>query len=455
MIEKMIFKGLLNCEDYARAIMPYLNEKFFSPDNKKMFNLYREYFFEYNKIPTYEILSVEINNKLKNIKQSELDNIVENLEYCLENKEELIDVAWLFKTTEEHAKAKLLENAIVKTIRLNEGDDADKEGEILSLFEEVTNLSFDDSIGMSLFDDAEARYLMYMQAEDILPFKMNNLNELFGGGGRRKSLACLVGRTNIGKSLHLCHYAADFVRMGYNVVYFSGEMSEKMTYERIDANLCNIPVSDFSNQTLDKEKYINSLNENKKTNGNLIVKEFPTKSCHVGHLKKVLQELKQKRKFKADIVIIDYLNLFLPQRKATGSDYSDVKTVAEELRGMCSEENVFGLTATQLNRSGSKNQESANETDVSDSYGISMTMDVIVGIYDNEDLVEQSIQGLSLWKTRFSKKGANTRAFVHVDWEYMRLREYSELTEAINATPVRSESVKKLTEKFDNDVNWG
>ena len=453
----MIFKGLLQYESYARDVMPYLEDRFFSSENKRLFKVYSDYFFEYNKIPSLDTLSVEVNN-IKNIKENELNSIVDILEYSIETKDDFIDEEWLFKKTEEHAKAKLLENAILKTIQLNDKDEPNKESQILSFYEEITNLSFDNSVGMDFFDDAKRRYEMYMNGEDIIPFKMDILNDLFGGGGRRKSLACFVGRTNIGKSLHLCHYAADFLRMGYNVLYISGEMSEKMTFERVDSNMTDIPTSDFTNQTLDMEKYLNAINENKKYKGTIKVKEFPTKTAHAGHIKKVIKELKQKQKFIPDVIIIDYLNLFLPQRKtSSGNDYSEVKAVAEELRGLCVEENVFGITATQLNRSGSKNQEHADETDVSDSYGISMTMDVIVGIWDNEDMIEQFMQGLSLWKTRFSRKGSKGQAFVNVEWDYMRLREINELTETLNEPIIRSESVQKMANraKVDNDIKWG
>ena len=323
------------------------------------------------------------------------------------------------------------------------------------LYKHAKPAKYNLSCIMDLLDEIDE---MYMNGEDIIPFKMDILNDLFGGGGRRKSLACFVGRTNIGKSLHLCHYAADFLRMGYNVLYISGEMSEKMTFERVDSNMTDIPTSDFTNQTLDMEKYLNAINENKKYKGTIKVKEFPTKTAHAGHIKKVIKELKQKQKFIPDVIIIDYLNLFLPQRKtSSGNDYSEVKAVAEELRGLCVEENVFGITATQLNRSGSKNQEHADETDVSDSYGISMTMDVIVGIWDNEDMIEQFMQGLSLWKTRFSRKGSKGQAFVNVEWDYMRLREINELTETLNEPIIRSESVQKMANraKVDNDIKWG
>lgn len=443
LIENMIFKGLLRYEDYARKVLPFLETRYFSTNaNRKLFDIYQTYFNKHNDIPTIEILAAEI-NEIRDVSDDDIVAIGDVLSYVIETKDDIINDKWLFEKTEEHARAVLLEKAILKTIKLNEDNDAtNKEGQILALYEEVSALSFDSSVGMALYDDAERRFEEYMKPEDILPFKLNIFNNLFGGGGRRKTLACLVGKTNIGKSLHLCHHAADFVRCGYNVVYFSGEMSERMTYERIDSNLTNIPIENFRDQKLDKEKYINALLENKKTNGNLVVKEFPTKGASVAHMSNVLRELRQKRKFKADIVIIDYLNLFNSKKKIGGDNlYSEIKTVSEEIRGMCVEENVFGLTATQLNRSGSKNQDSADETSVSDSYGISMTMDVLIGIFDTPELIEQNLQGLSLWKTRFSKKTDIASAFVKVDWDHMRLYEQTELTEAING---RSNSANEL-----------
>lgn len=455
MVEMAIIKSLLFHEDYARKVMPYLEKRFFmSESSVLLFDVYKKYFDSYNKIPSLEVLAIEINN-LKSIKDDVVAEIGEVLDYVIENKDEIVDIDWLFHKTEEHAKSVLLDKAITKTIQISDKATKNVEQEILALYEEISELNFDNSVGLALFDDVEKRYESYMQPEDILPFRLKILNSLFGGGGRRKTLACLVGKTNIGKSLHLCHHAADFVRNGYNVVYFSGEMSEKMTYERIDSNLTGISIEDFRDQKIDKKQYLDAIAKIKKTNGNLIVKEFPTASAHVGHMKKVLRELRQKRKFVADIVIIDYLNLFISQ-KANKSDnmYSSIKSVAEEIRGMCVEENVFCLTATQLNRGGSKNQDSADETDVSDSYGISMTADIMIGIFDTEEMIEQNIQGLNLWKTRFSKKSDVKTGYVNVDWEHMKLNEQSEVVNAING---RSDEVKEIVKQSNNvksDVEW-
>lgn len=460
MLEQIIFKGLLFHEDYAREVLPHLESKFFTQNHRRLFEIYQGYFLETNRLPTLEVIAVEL-NELKRILPDELDTISNTLAYAIENESKYLDEEWLYKKTEEHCQAMLMKNAILQTIKLEEKDAEDKNAQILALFEEVNALSFDTSVGMDFFDDAASRYELYMAAETLMPFRLNGVNELFGGGGRRKTLACLVGRTNIGKSLHLCHYAADFLRQGLNVLYVSGEMSEVMTYQRIDSNLMDIEVSQFADQTLDKERYFKALNELKQAeqNGNIVVKEFPTAAANVGHIKRVIKELKQKRRFKPDVVIIDYLNLFVPQRKVDGgNDYSKIKCVAEELRGLMVEENVFGLTATQLNRSGSKNQEHADETDVSDSYGISMTMDIIIGIFDNEEMIKQNIQGLSLWKTRFSKKSNVKTAWLNVEWDYMRLREHSELDktmeEAVEVIRPTRNAIPAMGNNTNN-VTWG
>ena len=160
--------------------------------------------------------------------------------------------------------------------------------------------------------------------------------------------------TGVGKSLFMCHVAASVLLQGRNVLYITLEMAEERIAERIDANLLNIPIQQLTE--LPKSMFESKVNSiAKKTQGTLIIKEYPTASAHSGHFKSLLNELALKKSFKPDIIFIDYLNICSSSRFKGGSNinsYTLVKSIAEELRGLAVEANVPIVSATQTTRSG-------------------------------------------------------------------------------------------------------
>ena len=167
--------------------------------------------------------------------------------------------------------------------------------------------------------------------------------------------------TNVGKSALMCFLAGELVRMGKNVLYISAEMSEEALYERNDANLLDVTTDQLKDPNLDKEWFLSSLKKLKSRGaGRYVAKEYPTSSAHAGHIKQLLKELRQKKKFKPDIIFLDYINIFTSSRYKTlngVNSYSYIKAIAEEMRGLAVEENLPIVTATQLNREGSNSSQ--------------------------------------------------------------------------------------------------
>lgn len=160
--------------------------------------------------------------------------------------------------------------------------------------------------------------------------------------------------TGVGKSLFMCHVAASHLVQGKNVLYITMEMAEERIAERIDANLLNLTMDEL--KVIDRDIYEGRIEKiAKKTQGKLIIKEYPTASAHAGHFRALLEELKLKREFKPDCIFIDYLNICASQRMKQGANvnsYTYVKAIAEELRGLAVEYNVPIVSATQTTRSG-------------------------------------------------------------------------------------------------------
>jgi hypothetical protein len=228
--------------------------------------------------------------------------------------------------------------------------------------------------------------------------------------------------TGVGKSLFMCHVAASVLLQGRNVLYITLEMAEERIAERIDANLLNIPIQDIVD--LPKQMFENKINNlAKKTQGTLIIKEYPTASAHSGHFKSLLNELALKKSFKPDIIFIDYLNICASSRFKGGNNvnsYTLVKSIAEELRGLAVEFNVPIVSATQTTRSGFGSSD-VELTDTSESFGLPATADLMFALISTEELEGLGQILVKQLKNRYAETDKYRRFVLGIDRSKMRL----------------------------------
>ena len=290
--------------------------------------------------------------------------------------------------------------------------------------QEALSVSFDPSVGHDFFEDADERYDSYIEKEDKIPFDLDMFNEITDGGLPDKSLNIVLAGTGVGKSLFMCHHAASVLAQGKNVLYVTLEMSEKKIAERIDANLLNIPVKELRSGDLPKMEYTNRMSKlNKKTNGKLIIKEYPTSTAHTGHFKGLIDELRIKKHFVPDILFIDYLNICASSRYKPGSrnnSYEIVKAIAEELRGLAVENSLPVVSATQTTRGGYDNTDLAL-TDTSESFGVPATADLLFGLVTSDELNQLNQFMVIQMKNRYNDPTINKRFMIGVDRTKMKL----------------------------------
>ena len=220
----------------------------------------------------------------------------------------------------------------------------------------------------------------------------------------------------------MCHHASAVLLEGKNVLYITLEMAEEKIAERIDANLLNVNIQEITD--LPKQIFESKVtNLAKKTQGSLIIKEYPTASAHSGHFKALLNELALKKSFKPDIIFIDYLNICASSRYRAGSNvnsYSYIKAIAEELRGLAVEANVPIFSATQTTRSGFASSD-VDLTDTSESFGLPATADLMFALISTEELEGLGQIMVKQLKNRYNDPTYNRRFVIGVDRTKMRL----------------------------------
>lgn len=429
-VENVILEGLLYDDEYTRKALPFLSEEYFDTRvDKVLFNEIKAFYEKHNKAPTKKILKLFLED-CKELKQGEYDDavgIVESLTEAESNK------VWLLDRTEKFCKDKSIYNAIMTSIGIMEGRNTKLDrGAIPSLLQDALSISFDKTVGHDYFDDADRRYDFYHLKEDRLPFDLKMFNKITKGGLPRKTLNCVVAGVNVGKSLFLCHSAAASLMQGNNVLYITMEMAEQRIAERIDCNLMNLNIDELIR--IKKEDFNSKIKDiQSKHHGRFVVKEFPTGGAHVGHFRTLLDELKTKKNFIPDIIIIDYLNICNSQRLKLGgafNSYTIIKSVAEELRGLAVEYDVPVLTATQFTRSGSTDTDS-DMTDIAESFGTAATMDFIFAIVRTEELDNMGQLMIKQLKSRYNDVNYYKRFVIGIDIAKFKLYDIDNPTDGL------------------------
>ena len=450
-IEQSIFKALLYSEEYVRRVLPYLDDSYFDGPHKTLFNVYKKLFDKYNSVPTFEALAISLQNE--KIGDTEFSDIAELVGECYKTKDDLPDTDWLVDETEQYCRDKKIYNAIYESINIIEGTNTklDKHA-IPELLDDALAISFDQSIGMEFFDDAERRYELYNDEDNRVKFPLEALNRLSNGGHKKKALSCILAGTNVGKSAMMCYLAGEFLKRGLNVLYISMEMAEELVMQRVEANLLGISTDEL--EKISKGKFIEGINKVKqKTHGKFFAKEYPTSSAHAGHFRHLIKELKQKKKFSPDFIFIDYVNICASSRYKSLSgvnSYTYVKAIAEELRGLAVEFDVPIMTATQINRTG-YNDNSPDMTSTSESFGLPATLDFFIAITQDEVLADNKQQMVHLLKTRWGNKSEARPELVSIDWNRMRYSDVGSTDEIVNKVGNKKPAKK---EKKVTDIEW-
>jgi replicative DNA helicase len=419
-IETKILSNLVYDEQYCRKVIPFIKTDYFSERKEAILSkIIVEFFTKYNKPLTKEILSIEVGNRtdINDKELAEINSYVDTMTH------EEVNESWMLEQTEKFCKDKAVYNAILHSIRIIDGGDkVNTKDSIPSILSDALAISFDNHVGHDYIEDSDARYDYYHRVEEKVPFDLDMFNKITKGGLSKKTLNIVLAGTGVGKSLFMCHVAAGVLTQGKNVLYITMEMAEERIAERIDANLLNLTMDEL--KVIDKDIFDNRIKKiSSKTQGKLIVKEYPTAGAHSGHFRALLEELKLKREFLPDIIFIDYLNICASQRMKQGgsiNSYTYIKSIAEELRGLAVEYNVPIVSATQTTRSGFTNSDPGLE-DTSESFGLPATADLMFALVSNEELEQLNQIIVKQLKNRYNDPSYYKRFVIGVDRAKMKL----------------------------------
>jgi replicative DNA helicase len=452
-LEVTILKNLIHNEDYSRKVIPFIQPEYFQERSEKVvFEETAKFIVKYGSAITLEALSIEIDDR-KDLSETEIKDL-RTLYDSLSDT--VVDKTWLLDVTEKWCRDRAIYLALMESIHIADGKDEKKNRDAIpSILSDALAVSFDNNIGHDYLANYSERYEYYHKKEEKIEFDLEYFNKITKGGLPPKTLNIALAGTGVGKSLFMCHQASSVLLQGRNVLYITLEMAEEKIAERIDANLLNVPIQQLTD--LPRAMFENKVtNIAKKTQGTLIIKEYPTASAHSGHFKALLTELALKKSFRPDIIFIDYLNICASSRhKANGSanSYSYIKSIAEELRGLAVEFNVPIVSATQTTRSGYGNSD-VELTDTSESFGLPATADLMFALISTEELEGLGQLMVKQLKNRYNDPTIHKRFIIGIDRAKMRLydceqKAQEDILDKGKEEEYNYEEDKPLTKKFE------
>jgi len=452
-IEITVLRNLIFNEDYTRKTLPFIKEIFFTKREEQiLFQEIDTFVQKYKNLPTQESILIELGNR-KDINEEE-HKIVKELVTSLSPED--VEQQWLLDTTEKFCKDRAVHNAVLDGIKILDGKDKKRTPEAIpTILSDALAVSFDNHIGHDYIEDAEARFKYYHTKEKKYQFDLSYFNRITKGGVPSKTLNIALAGTGVGKSLFMCHCASAYLAQGLNVLYITLEMAEERIAERIDANLLDTTIDDL--HALPKDLYDSKILKVKnKTNGQLIIKEYPTASAHSGHFRALFNELALKKSFRPDVVFVDYLNICASARFKGGniSSYFYIKAIAEELRGLAVEFNVPIFSATQTTRTGFVSTDIGLE-DTSESFGLPATADFMFALMSNEELEQLGQMKVKQLKNRYNDPAINRSFIVGVDRAKMKLYDVENTAQNIVDKGIEVENNDKDPyDKFSDFKVW-
>lgn len=426
-IEQLILASVLHTPEFRAKVYAYIKpELFVSKEIPVLVGLIKTFFESYDAIPNEHALLVEldaksgINEDMYRSVKSEIKGLYSDEMVKATSK---VEQSWLLEKTATYLKTQACHLAVMESLSILDGENKTLTSDAIpDILKAALSISFDSDAGHDYILDSESRYEFYHKLEQRIPFRLSMLNLATNGGMPRKSLIVPVAPTGVGKSLFMTDDAAWLITQGYNVLYVTLELAEERVAERIDANLMDITMQDL--KLLPKNVFDSKIAKIKMNPlGTIKIKEYPPGTFNANHLRFLLQEYKNTCEFVPDVIMIDYLNLMASYRmKDNSNSYQYIKAVTEEIRGIAMQTNTVVMSPTQTNRSGNGASDfELNE--VSESFGIAMTADVMIGLISTPELEELGHMRIKQLKNRFGDLSKPNSFVVSVNRSKMQLRD--------------------------------
>jgi replicative DNA helicase len=420
--EKIFFNYFLEKPHYLKGT----NDGFFANrDLDQIAKLSKAFYLKFGESPSKQQM-----NALVKDDPNEISGDIVNSVYDINIKE--YDQDWLKRTGEAWVKWKHFDKQLVRTIEYVKTQDVSPENvedvvqRAIGMISTDGSINFDTDVGLDFFNPESHIQRTSKKIETGWAF----VDRVSGGGYDTKSLVVYAGEQNIGKSIWLANDAANFVRMGHNVVFITAEMSAQKVLKRIGANLLHIPMSDYDKNSGNRDfmkRKLEKVSRGLLPPGKLFVKEYPTSQGTIPDIEAYLKDLEEAQDHKVNVLVVDYINILANYRNPnTENTYMKIKQIAEDLRALAVKRDMLVISATQINR-GAWDATEVRMENIAESAGLAHTADVMYALIQDSVMHAEREYWLKVLKIR-DGQGKGSRCRFDIDYEHMRLTETDDIS---------------------------
>tara|TARA_R110002124_G_scaffold152038_5_gene318969 strand:+ start:1154 stop:2581 length:1428 start_codon:yes stop_codon:yes gene_type:complete len=319
--------------------------------------------------PTYEAMVSVVRTQTEDYSTGIVKQVIDFMARVKSNAIGDDDEEYVKEKSLDFCKKQKLKEAILRSVGLLKTQSFDQ---IQKVINDAMNLGADNNHGHDYHKDILDRFELKMR--NPVSTHWDEIDMITKGGLGKRELGVVVAPTGAGKSMALAHLGAMAVVKGKTVVHYTLELADTVVGQRYDSCITGIELKNLMSM---KESIIGIIDH---IPGQLIIKEYPTKSASTRTISTHLEKLKQKG-INADMIIVDYADLLKPTdsgfknqelRHSLGNTY-------EELRGIGQVWDIPVWTASQTNRSG-LNAEVITMESISEAFSKCFVADFICSI---------------------------------------------------------------------------
>lgn len=419
--EKLFFNYFLSKPQYLKSLRPGF---FSNNDLEHLAKISKTFYSKFGESPSKEQMKALLADDPADV-PGEIVNSIYDVNIAEYEQD------WLKRTSESWIKWKHFDKQLIKTIEYVKTQNVSPENvedvvnRAINMISTDGSLKFDADVGLDFFNCENHVQKTFKKIETGWTF----IDNISGGGYDTKSLIVYAGEQNIGKSIWLANDAANFVRMGHNVVFISAEMSDRKVVKRIGSNLLNIPMSEYEEKSSNRDfmnRKLERVSKGLLPPGKLFIKEYPTSQATVLDIEAYLKELEETQDHKVNVLIVDYINILANYRNPnTENTYMKIKQIAEDLRALAVKRNMLVISATQINR-GAWDSTEVKMENIAESAGLAHTVDVMYALIQDSMMHAAKEYWLKVLKIR-DGEGKGTKCRFEIDYNFMRLTETGDI----------------------------
>ncbi len=432
--QEKLCRLMLEDRPFCDQMEEVLNIEFFEKSYLRAFaKLILDYRLNYGTHPSYDLLAMKIKGDLKDIDKAVQIQVRDFYARVLTDKDTIREAEWVKDKALDFCRKQVLKEAMLKSVNLIKSSSFD---EIQKVIETALKLGTDNNFGHDYLMDFEDRFLI--KSRNPVSTGWSRVDDLCKGGLGSSELGVVIAPTGAGKSMVLVSLGAQAVQDGKTVVHYTLELADTVVGSRYDSKITGVQLKDlFHSKDLIRDRI-------QDIEGNLIVKEYPTKSASTRTISNHIERLK-KRGIKPDLIIVDYADLLRPVNTKSEKRH-ELENIYEELRAIAQVNECPVWTASQTNRSG-LNAEVITMESISEAFNKCFVADFIFSLSRTASDKQANKGRIFIAKNRNGPDGLVFPVFA--DWSNVSMKVLERMdTEEENVQPSSKEALSYIKQKY-------